>query len=274
MKKIGSIVLCLWCCASSLMAQSYDEWVNRGMDAIDQKNLLEAENCFKSALKKDPTHLKNALVLANLGTVQRRLDKKKEALQSYTLSLNYTPYSIPVLLDRASLYLDLDLLDPAYTDYCQVIDLDRKNKEALQFRAYIYMRRREYSQARLDYQALLAVEPGNLTARFGRAMVLQKEKKYEAALEAMNQLIVDYPKEVAYLKARAYLEVDMMHLDMALLDLESAAKLAPADAEIYVLCGEIYLQQQKKREAYMAFEKAIELGVPRPELQDRLKAAK
>jgi len=56
--------------------------------------------------------------------------------------------------------------------------------------------------------------------------------------------------------------------------LEEAAKLAPDDAEIYVMCGEIYLSQKKKREAYVAFEKAIELGVPRPELQDKLKASK
>ena len=70
------------------------------------------------------------------------------------------------------------------------------------------------------------------------------------------------------------LAVEMNTPDLALLDLEEAAKLAPDDAEIYVMCGEIYLSQKKKREAYVAFEKAIELGVPRPELQDKLKASK
>ena len=40
------------------------------------------------------------------------------------------------------------------------------------------------------------------------------------------------------------------------------------------MCGEIYLAQGMKREAYVAFEKAIELGVPRPQLQDKLKASK
>lgn len=75
------------------------------------------------------------------------------------------------------------------------------------------------------------------------------------------------------MKARATLAVEMNTPDLALLDLEEAAKLAPDDAEIYVMCGEIYLSQ-KKKEAYVAFEKAIELGVPRPELQDKLKASK
>ena len=44
--------------------------------------------------------------------------------------------------------------------------------------------------------------------------------------------------------------------------------------EIYVMCGDIYMEQGRNREAYVAFEKAVELGVPRPELQDRLKASK
>ena len=56
--------------------------------------------------------------------------------------------------------------------------------------------------------------------------------------------------------------------------LESAVKMAPLDADIYLMCGDIYLSQGRNREAYVAYEKAIELGIPRPELQDKLKASK
>jgi Flp pilus assembly protein TadD len=106
------------------------------------------------------------------------------------------------------------------------------------------------------------------------AMVNQKLQHYRESLEELNRLVVDYPKDASLLKARAELEIEMNSLEMALLDLESAAKLDPDDAEIYVMCGEIYLAQERKREAYRAFEKAIELGVPRPQLEDRLKASK
>ena len=121
---------------------------------------------------------------------------------------------------------------------------------------------------------ILQEEPGNNTARLGRALLNQKELKYRESLEDFNKLVSDNPRDVSYLKARATLAVEMNTPDLALLDLEEAAKLAPDDAEIYVMCGEIYLSQKKKREAYVAFEKAIELGVPRPELQDKLKASK
>ena len=257
-----------------LSAQTYDELISRAMSAVEADSLYQAESLFKKALQKEPANLRNALLFSNLGTIQRRMGKNKEALESYSLALNLTPYSKTMLLNRASLYLEMDYLDKAYVDYCNVIDLDAKNQEALQFRAYIYMRRRQYQDARNDYQSLLEAVPGDKTARIGMAMVNQKLQRYRESLEEFNRLIVDYPQDVSLLKARAELEFEMNTLELALLDLESAVKLAPNDAEIYVMCGDIYIAQGRNREAYRAFEKAIELGVPRPELQDRLKASK
>ena len=66
--------------------------------------------------------------------------------------------------------LEKNLFDRAYVDYCNVIDIDKTNKEALLFRAYIYMQRRDYKGARIDYNTLLQEEPGNNTARLGRAL--------------------------------------------------------------------------------------------------------
>ena len=257
-----------------LFAQTYDELINHAMDAIEKDSLYQAEGYLKKALQLEPANMRNALLFSNLGTVQRRMGRNKEALESYSLALNLTPYSITMLLNRASLYLEMDYLDKAYVDYCNVIDLDAKNTEALQFRAYIYMRRRQYQEAKNDYQSLLETLPDDKTARIGIAMVNQKMQRYREALEEFNRLIVDYPKDVSLLKARAELEVDMNTLDLALLDLENAVRMAPNDAELYVMCGEIYLAQGRKREAYVAFEKAVELGIPRPQLQDQLKASK
>ena len=266
------MVMMLACC--HLSAQTYDELISRAMSAVEADSLYQAETLFKKALQKEPANLRNALLFSNLGTIQRRMGKNKEALESYSLALNLTPYSKTMLLNRASLYLEMDYLDKAYVDYCNVIDLDANNQEALQFRAYIYMRRRQYQDARNDYQSLLEAVPGDKTARIGMAMVNQKLQRYRESLEEFNRLIVDYPQDVSLLKARAELEVEMNTLELALLDLESAVKLAPNDAEIYVMCGDIYIAQGRNREAYRAFEKAIELGVPRPELQERLKASK
>ena len=260
MKRIVYIlILCLGC--SQLSAQTYDELVTRAMDAVEKDSLRQAEGLFKEALRLEPANMRNALLFSNLGTIQRRMGKNKEALESYSLALNRTPHSIPMLLNRASLYLDMNYPEKAYVDYCDVIDLDPQNVEA-------------YQDAKVDYQKLLDIVPGDQTARIGMAIVNQKLHRYHESLEEFNRLIVDYPKDASLLKARAELEVEMNTPDLALLDLESAASLNPNAAEIYVMCGDIYLSKGLKREAYTAFEKAIELGYPRPELQDKLKLSK
>ena len=142
MKRVYLYMVAMLVCFQ-LSAQTYDEWISHGMDAVERDSLFQAEEAFKKALQLDPSNMRNALLFSNLGTVQRRMGKNKEAIESYSLALNLTPYSITMLLNRASLYLDMDYLDKAYLDYCNVIDLDEGNLEALQFRAYIYMRRRQ-----------------------------------------------------------------------------------------------------------------------------------
>ena len=255
-------------------AQTYEELVGKAMDAVEADSLYDAEKFFKEALNKEPANMGNSLLLSNLGTIQRRMGKNKEALESYTLALNKSPHSVKILLNRASLYLELDYLEKAYSDYCNVIDLSPKNKEALQFRAYIYMRQRQYNEARNDYRMLLEEEPANKTARIGMVMANQKDGRYKEAFDELNRLVTDFPNDASLLKARDELEVEMNSLDLALLDLEEAVKKTPNDADIYVMCGDIYLMQGRKREAYVAFEKAIELGIPRPQLHDKLKASK
>lgn len=259
---------------TSVYAQSYDTLIDRALSAIEKDSLEQAEHLFKEALRSDPANRKNAMIFSNLGTVQRRLGKEKEALESYSLALNGAPSQVTILLNRASLYLQMGHLDQAYIDYCNVIDQDESNKDALQFRAYIYMCHRQYQEARLDYRKLLEAEPQNKTARIGMVMVNQKDKRYQEALKDLNLMVTDYPEDISLLKLRAGIQVEMDLLDMALLDLETASQISPTDAEIYVMYGEIYLAKGEKHKAYAAFEKAIELGVPRPQLQDLLKASK
>ena len=121
---------------------------------------------------------------------------------------------------------------------------------------------------------LLEVMPDNQTARIGMAMVNQKLHRYNESLEELNRLIVDYPKDTSLLKARAELELEMNTPELALLDLETAVRIAPNDTELYVMCGEIYLSLGRKREAYTAFEKAVEMGVPRSQLHEQMKKAR
>lgn len=247
-------------------AQSYNELSEKALSLIETGDLEQAEKLFRQALKQEPANPHNALLFSNLGTVQRRIGKYDEAVESYTFALNIAPRAVPILLNRATVYMELGKTDRAYVDYCQVLDGDRLNVEALSMRAYIYVVRRDYKAARVDYNRLLEIEPANYNARLGLVTLNQKEKKFSEAIDIIGKLLVEYPQDAALYVARADVEMDMEHVDLALIDLEEAIRLAPDSPDAFLLRGELYLSQKKKVLAKQDFEKAIQLGVPQSDL--------
>ena len=57
----------------SASAQTYEQWVERGIKAAEADSLTEAVNYFKKALKLKPKDYRNALVFNNMGKVQESM---------------------------------------------------------------------------------------------------------------------------------------------------------------------------------------------------------
>ena len=113
-------------------------------------------------------------------------------------------------------------------------------------RAYIYVLRRDYPAARIDYNRLLELDPQSYSGRLGLATLEQKEGKFREALEILNKMLTATPEDATLYIARADVEREMKHEDLALVDLEEAIRLDAASADAYLLRGNIYLAQKKK----------------------------
>ena len=264
-------------------SQTYEELSERAVAATEQDSLVQAEKYIMEALKLDPANPHNALLFSNLGTIQRRQRQYDQALESYTMALNIAPRTVPILLNRAALYLELGKDELARVDYALALDLETDNQEALLMRAYIYRQKRDYKAARSDYERLLKLNPLSYNGRLGLAMLEQKEGKYEEALSVLNKMIADKadgatqitaPLYAVLYVARAGVEKDMQHIDLALIDLEEAIELDPSQSEAYLMRGQIYLSQKKKELARRDLEKAVTLGVPQGDVRDLLQQCK
>ena len=262
----------------SAYSQTYQELCDRAVASTEQDSLAQAEDYIRAALKLDPANPHNALLFSNLGTIQRQQQKYEQALESYTFALNIAPRTVPILLNRAAIYMELGKNDLARMDYSLALDIEKDNEEALLMRAYIYMQQRDYKMARADYAHLLKLNPGSYNGRLGLATLEQKEGKYEEALTILNGMIAGKPASsedensryaVLYV-ARAGVEKDLNHIELALMDLDEAIRLDASQAEAYLIRGEIYLSQKKKELAKHDFEKAISLGVPQADLRGLL----
>lgn len=269
--------------ATTLSAQNYRELSERAVQAAEHDSLELAEQYIRQALKLEPANPHNALLFSNLGTIQRKRHQYDLALESYTYALNIAPRAQVILLNCATLYLEMGKMDAARADYSLVLDLDADHAEALLMRAYIYLQQHDYKMARADYEHLLRLHPMDFKGRLGLATLAQKEKKYEEAFGMLNRMIQqgtesspqEEPSRLALLYvARAGVEKDMKHTDLALLDLEEAIRLDPSLADAYLLRGQIYLTQGKKRLAKDDFHQAMALGVPPSDLRDCLQQCK
>ena len=119
-------------------AQTYQQLSERAIECIEKDSLPQAEELLLQALKLEPKNAKNALLFSNLGLVQRRLGEFDKALESYSFALNFAPLAVPILLDRAAIYMEMGKTDRAYTDYCQPCMLMVKNVFSLNAVADFY----------------------------------------------------------------------------------------------------------------------------------------
>lgn len=263
-------------------SQTYQELCDRAVTCTELDSLPQAEAYIRQALKLEPANPHNALLFSNLGTIQRRRQQYEKALESYELALNIAPRAVPILLNRAAVYLELGRNNLAQADYSLALDLEKDNEEALLMRAYIYMQQRDYKMAKADYERLLKANPLNYNGRLGLATLEQKEGKHKEALGILNDMIAAKGENPQFSSsqyamlyvARAGVEKELRHADMALVDLEEAERLDSSQPEIYLMRGEIYLEQKKKELARRDFEKALSLGVPQAGVRDLLRRTK
>ena len=156
-----------------------------------------------------------------------------------------------------------------------LLDEVRRNYPDLVAQRYkLDVLRRDYPAARIDYNRLLELDPQSYSGRLGLATLEQKEGKFRESLEILNKMITATPDDATLYIARADVEREMKHEDLALVDLEEAIRLDAASADAYLLRGNIYLAQKKKGLAKADFEKAISLGVPPADLHEQLKQCK
>ena len=274
MKRAG-LILGVLMMAVRLSAQTYEEWCDRALSAIEHDSLPQAEQYIREALKRDPANARNALLFSNLGLIQRSQHKYDEALESYNFALSMAPRNVVILLNRAALCMELGKYKQAKVDYSLVLDLQLANREALLMRAYIYRQEKDYRSARADYDTLLTHIPQDFEGRLGLAMLEQKDKKYDVALALLTRMIDEKAEGTSLLTssrhavvyvARAGVEKELGNNDRALMDLNEAIRLDASLSEAYLVRGQIYLLQQQKNLARRDFEQAAALGIPMSEI--------
>lgn len=267
------IVICTMNC-SFLRAQTYEEWLTRSFDYLDQDSLAEAENALLQALHAEPANPGNGLVLLNMGTLQRRQGKLTEAEQSYTIGLGFMPGNLPLLLSRAQLYAEAEQYDKAVDDYTSVIVAEPENEDALYERAMCRLLNHDTLGATLDLEQIDAFNPQSAKSRLGMATIYKAKRQWREASEIYDALIERNPRSHALLRDRAEVHYLSGRMGAALDDINRSIDLDPRDPYSYVLRAQIRYARADREFARRDLSQALELGLKAEEAGDLVQKLK
>jgi tetratricopeptide (TPR) repeat protein len=271
-------ILIAFFCSFSAFAQSYDELIDASFKYLDEKNLPAAEESLKQALKKEPANPRNVLLLSNLGTVQKRLGKREDALLSYTGALSRNPQSKTLLSNRAALYLEMNDLDKAIADYTAILTVDEKDEDALYQRGLLFLAKKNHLAAEADFNKIVEVNPNTLTGRKGIATLCKLRGDYADAEKIYTFLIDKIPEDPDLLLGRGELYLLTGKNSRASSDVNKAISLGNKtgrkDPYAYILRARIKILQYEKKAAQKDIELAVSLGYDKEKAFELLKSCK
>lgn len=250
---------------AELAAQTYEDYVTRSFDFIEQDSLPQAEEAIKNALRLEPGNPSNGLLLGNMGTIQRRQGKLKEAEQSYSIGLGFMPDNLTLLTSRASLYAEMAEYEKAIEDYTQIIYHEAENEDAFYQRALCRLMNNDTIGARLDLEEIDRFNPQSAKSRLGMAYIYKAQRMWREAAELYDVLIKRNPKSPSLMRERAEVHYLSGRMGAALADVEKSIQMGPRDPYSYLLRAQIRYARGDKEYARRDLNQARELGLPESE---------
>ena len=165
---------------------SEEELVSEGISNMDSQNWDDAITYLDRALDKNPA---NARALNAKGVALFQLEKYKEAIPVFTLSIQADSISYKPWFNRANANLELGNFKEAVSDYNLANGLDPSQTDIYYNRGLALLGLEEYEDALLDFDAALQVNPNQALVHFNRGKALLGNNNPVAAIEALTQSV-------------------------------------------------------------------------------------
>jgi tetratricopeptide (TPR) repeat protein len=257
-----------------LTAQTYEEYVEKSYQYLDNGELLAAEESLRSAMRLEPGNPNNYALLTNLGTIQRQQGKKEEAILSYTAALSRYPDNETILDNRASLYVEMAETDKAINDYTLLLLQNPINEDALYRRGILYLEKKDFIRAEQDFDKMLEVNEKTVYGRLGHAVLEKMRGNYDESERIYNYLIDKLSRDWRLYEGRADLYFMMGKNARAMTDINKVFLETEPSAAMYVLRGKIKLSLYEREPARKDFLKAKEMGYDQKTIDELLRMAK
>ncbi len=256
-----------------------------------EKNIREAINHYKNAIKIDPNYLsayynlgnayleigeyKSAIAqyqkilsetprdpdaLNNMGMAYHHIGEYQKAIQCYKKALEFREDS-DICFNMAQAYYDMGDYNKALMLFEEIRD-EFEEKEDLEYQiALCYHKTGDLQKATMILNSLLLSNPQK-PARLHRvlATIYVEQGKYPLAEEELKEAIKIEPDSIKNYKALADLYIKMGRYGAALTIFEEIVKKKPDESYPHYALGQLYQDMGEKEKALKEFETAINLS--------------
>ncbi len=213
------------------------------------------------------------IVLGQTMTAQTNA-QLRDSLKLATERLAYYPDSIDLRLKKTSWNIRLEQWEYAKEDLDKVLNLKPTDVAGLYFRAFVNEKLKRYNFARLDYEHLLYLVPGNFQAQLGLALLNQKDQHLTEAFDQINQLAEAYPDSAIVYAARGGIEKERQMYELAEYDYAEAMKRDCTNIDYIINHIDLCIILRKNEKAIEELHRLEKSGIPRARLKefyDRIK---
>lgn len=207
------------------------------------------------------------LALAALSSNAQERSQLRDSLSKALEILAYHPDSVDLILKKASWNIELGQWQYAKDSYDDVLRLEPYNPAALFFRAYANEKLNRLNFARLDYETLLTIVPGNFEAQLGLALLNFKDKHFTEAMDMVNRLVSQFPDSAVAYAARAGMERERGMTELAEYDYTEALRRDSANKDYLLSRADLSIQLRMWDDARRDLDKLVALGIPQSSLK-------
>ena len=217
-------------CMNSLnQSKSSQQRYNKGVELRKNGNLPAAAYEFFVAAENGDNNIKKHSY-SNIGDIMSVLDNSKKAVLYYQKSVAIDPNNVALRLKYAAILDKLGQDDLAVQEYNTILSSEANNAQVLYALEKIYTKKlaaspnsaelnnnlgailqkqKKYDAALTYYKAAETIDPSNVTTRLNLGTLYQQKKDFNSALSAYNSIITLYPnhKEANLYRAKVLVEL-------------------------------------------------------------------
>jgi choline-sulfatase len=226
----------------------------RALDLSSMGKLAEADTLLERLSSKYPD-IPDLRI--SLGVNQRRLGKKREAVENFSEVLKQDPLNVRAHFDLAVSHYEMGQLEEAQKELKATLTIAPYYNRAAELMGAILIQRKDLAGARAHFNRLLGVDPGNYIANFQLGTLATEEGKWEEGERYLTAAVRADPRSAEAYNGLGVVYLMSSKLEQARAALTEAIRLEPKLAETHFNLGLVYRQQRKTDEAAREFRSAL-----------------